>query len=174
MSQLPSDDRETTPTRSGERTEIMLESATMALYVTVVLLAALVVLKSGPEVSDLELAELVWGTTIGLALAHLFAFRISSRLIRGVSFDRHDLVVASAQLGGAAAVAALCTIPILLLPDGSADEAIRIMLGMLMGIGGYASGRTGGASHSRSLVLGVLAFAAGASVALLKNGLAHH
>ena len=152
----------------------MLEGATMALYVTVVLLAALVVLKGGTDVSDQELAELVWGTTVGLALAHLFAFRISSRLVRGVSFDRNDLAVAGAQLGGAAAVAALCTIPIIVLPEGSADDAIRIMLGLLMGIGGYASGRSGGASHFRSLLLGVAAFSAGVLVALVKNGLVQH
>ncbi|MFO7590132.1 MAG: hypothetical protein R6X23_04445 [Acidimicrobiia bacterium] len=46
-------------------------------------------------------------STIGLALAHFFAFRMSSRLVRGSSFHRHDLDLAVAQIGGAVSVALL-------------------------------------------------------------------
>ena len=123
----------------------------MALYVSVVLLAALVALRRSSDTSEADLIGLIWGTTLGLALAHFYAFRMSSRLVRGKSFDRHDMVSAFAQLGGASAVALLCTIPILVLPASSESGIIRLLLALLLGIAGYASGRTGSASRLRSL-----------------------
>ena len=74
----------------------------MALYVSIILLGALVTVGSGT--ANRELLSIIWGTTIGLALAHFFAFRIASRLHRGFAAHRGDLVIAYAQAGGAAAV----------------------------------------------------------------------
>lgn len=63
------------------------EALTMALYVAVCLLAASIAVGGGdghPE--EVNVIAAIWGITIGLALAHLFAFRVSARLgssIRG-------------------------------------------------------------------------------------------
>lgn len=59
---------------------------------------------------------LVWGVTIGLALAHIFAFRVSARLVAAGRVDPHDAGAVGAQLVGTAAVAVLATIPVFLLP----------------------------------------------------------
>ena len=59
---------------------------------------------------------LVWGVTIGLALAHIFAFRVSARLVAAGRVGPHDAGAVGAQLVGAAAVALLATIPVFLLP----------------------------------------------------------
>ncbi|MEB3970016.1 hypothetical protein OSH93_12875, partial [Mycobacterium ulcerans] len=65
--------------KSGEdAAELRKESYTMALYVAVCLLAALLAL---PEAARHHLIGLIWGITIGLAAAHFFAFKISARLI---------------------------------------------------------------------------------------------
>ena len=53
----------------------------MSLYVAIVLLAALMVVPDSSGHGDVQVLGLVWGTTIGLALAHLFAFRVSARLV---------------------------------------------------------------------------------------------
>ena len=53
----------------------------MALYVSIILLGAMVTV--GSSHTNRELLSLIWGTTIGLTLAHFFAFRIASRLHRG-------------------------------------------------------------------------------------------
>jgi hypothetical protein len=67
-----------TQANDERRVEIGLESSTMVLYVSVVLLAALVALDTSADIiSDTELLGLIWGTTLGLALAHYFAFRVS-------------------------------------------------------------------------------------------------
>ena len=156
-----------------DRVEISLEASTMALYVSVVLLATLVAIDT-EDTGDVELLALIWGTTLGLALAHFFVFRMSSRLVRGSTFHRRDLHLAFAQLGGAGAVAVLCTIPIALLPASSEIDVVRLLLGLLLAIAGYASGRTGGASRPRSLVTGILALVVGLTVALVKNALLGH
>jgi hypothetical protein len=159
--------------RDGGSVAAQLEFATMALYVSVVLLATLVAIDTS-ESSSAKILAIVWGTTIGLALAHFFAFRMSSRLVRGSSFHRHDFELAVAQIGGAVAVALLCSIPVVLLPMDSEVDAVRILLAMLLGIAGYASGRTGGASRPRSIVMGVFALVLGLTVALVKSLLLGH
>lgn len=166
---------ESASTEPGKATavEAQLESTTMGLYVSVVLLATLVAIDTS-ETSSAEILAIVWGTTIGLALAHFFAFRMSSRLVRGGSFHRHDLDLAVAQIGGALSVALLCTIPVVLLPTDSEVDAVRILLAMLLGIAGYASGRTNGASRPRSIVMGVFALVLGLTVALVKSLLLGH
>lgn len=163
-----------TDTRAQKQREAMLEASTMALYVSVVLLAALVALRDSTEASQTELLEVIWGTTLGLALAHFYAFRVSSRLIRGRPFDRGDLRTALAQLLGAAAVAALCTVPVVLLPAPAEDNVVRLWIGILLGVAGYTSGRAGGASRWRSLALGAAVLAVGIAVALVKNALGGH
>jgi hypothetical protein len=65
------------------RIEIGLESSTMVLYVSVVLLAALVAIDTSAAISDTEILGLIWGTTLGLALAHYFAFRVASQTCSG-------------------------------------------------------------------------------------------
>jgi hypothetical protein len=154
--------------------ELTLEASTMALYVSVVLLAALVALEDGVTTADREMLGLIWGTTIGLALAHYFAFRVASRLVRGTTFHKRDGEIALAQLTGAAIVAALCTVPVVLLPDSSKNDYVRFELAILLGIAGYAAGRTGGATRVRSLVTGLIVLVLGVGVAFVKNALIGH
>ena len=66
------------PRRQNEQRK---EGFTMALYVSVCLLAALTGLPDDADRHTLDVLGIVWGTTIGLALAHLFAFRLSARLV---------------------------------------------------------------------------------------------
>ena len=126
------------------RIELTLEISTMALYVSVVLFATLVALEDGATTGDGEILGLIWGTTIGLALAHYFAFRVASRLVRGTSFHTRDGEIALAQLTGAAMVSALCSIPVLLFPDSSKNDFVRFELAILLGITGYAAGQRRG------------------------------
>jgi hypothetical protein len=156
------------------RHELRLETSTMALYVSVVLLAALVALEDGATTADSDMLGLIWGTTIGLALAHYFAFRVASRLVRGTSFHKRDGEIALAQLGGAVIVSALCTIPVVIFPDSSKNDFVRFELAVLLGVAGYAAGRTGGATRMRSLATGVIVLVLGVGVAFVKNALVGH
>src|SRR5947208_14744179 len=76
--------------RSHERTEILREATVMVLYVSVVEIAELAALPedhfsngrvTGPVGG--ALLAIIWGTAIGLALAHWFAFRIAAPAFSG-------------------------------------------------------------------------------------------
>src|SRR4051794_32664425 len=85
--------------------EFRKEAYTMALYVAICLLAALVAAPhSGAEA---HVIEIVWGITVGLAAAHWFAFRLSARLVGAGKVGSQDAASAAAQLVGAVAVALL-------------------------------------------------------------------
>ncbi len=160
-------------TTAGDHVERRLEASTMALYVSIVLLAALTAWNDSRETSDLTALGLVWGTTLGLTIAHIFAFRVASRLFRG-DRDRDDVRIALAQFEGAIAVAALCSIPVMVFPPSSETDAIRLELALILGVAGYLTGRTGEASQLKSLALGALVLLAGLSIAVLKNVLSGH
>jgi hypothetical protein len=68
------------------------EGFTTALYVSVCLLAALAPVEDGHRA---RLLSLIWGTTIGLAAAHWFAFRLSARYVAGGRFHPHDAAAAT-------------------------------------------------------------------------------
>ena len=67
-----------------QREGLFREAAVMGLYVAIVLLAAVVALPdhggSGRVLEDDHppLLEIIWGSAIGLALAHWFAFRLTA------------------------------------------------------------------------------------------------
>ncbi len=143
----------------------------MALYVCVVLLAALeAVGKDGPTGQSLEL---VWGTTVGLAVAHVFAFAWASRLLdHGTA--RFRRAGAIAHLTGAVSIAVPVSIVILALPHSTQRDGARIAAAGLIGIVSYGETRWSGASRPRALGVAVLALAAGITAALIKNSIGSH
>ena len=103
--------------------ELRKEAWVMALYVAVCLLAALTALAEDSSDGHVRALGVIWGTTIGLALAHAFAFRVSARLVAQGHIRRGDAATVGAQLVGAAAVAVLATIPVLIWP-ASAEPSL--------------------------------------------------
>src|SRR3954452_4312009 len=89
--------------------ELRKEAATMALYVAICLLAALSIVTNAEVAHEHTVVKIIWGTTIGLALAHWFAFRLSARLVAAGAVRRTDAALAAAQFVGAAIVAVLAT-----------------------------------------------------------------
>jgi hypothetical protein len=72
------------------RTERRREANTMALYIGISLLAALTAL---PDSKPLHAHGLgvVWGITLGLALAHWFSFWVATRLVSAGKFAKEDV-----------------------------------------------------------------------------------
>jgi len=75
--------------------ELRKEAFTMALYVAICLLAALAAVTE--STAEDHVFEIVWGTTIGLALAHWLAFSVSARLVAAGQVRNHDAQAAEAQ-----------------------------------------------------------------------------
>jgi hypothetical protein len=152
--------------------EVRKEAYTMALYVSICLLAALTAVSHPTDEIDAFL--IVWGTTLGLAIAHWFAFRVSARLVGAGKVRRHDTDVATAQFAGALAVAVLATVPMLLFADSREFAVVRLTLAGFIGVIGFSVARAGGASRLRSSLYGASILIVAVLVASLKNFLAGH
>ena len=159
---------------SADDVELRKEASVMALYVAVCLLAALAALGEDAGHGHVRAFGLVWGTTIGLALAHAFAFRVSARLFAAGQLGRHDAEIVAAQLAGAASVAAVATVPIVLLGPTAEFDAVRATLSFIIGAAGYGVGRFSGASRLRSLISAIAVVLLAATIAVIKNVLSGH
>ena len=151
----------------------------MGLYVSLVLLAELAVLpvRTGrgefSGVSGSELLGVIWGTTLGLALAHWFAFRLAAKAFGAGGAGRVDFEVALAQLAGAAAVAVVASIPVLLLPDDVEQRSVHFVLALEVGVVGYLIARITGQRRWRALIFGLTALLLGLVVVAVKVVLTH-
>jgi hypothetical protein len=156
---------------------------TMVLYLSIVLLATLAALPTGTDSGDghgtsgvhgVQLLGLIWGTTLGLALAHWFAFRLTARAFSGGKVGEKDVLIGLAQLGGAALVAALCTIPVVFVGDDSEVQVTAFVPALIVGFAGYGIARAANRSRTQALIMGGIAIALGVAVAAVKNFLLGH
>jgi hypothetical protein len=164
-----------------ERMEIFREATVMVLYVSVVEIAELAAL---PEehfadghvtgATGAQLLALLWGTAIGLAIAHWFAFRFAAPAFRGDRVTSLDTRIGLAQVAGAIFVAAVSSLPVLFFSDVRAQEFTGDIPALLIGIVGYYIARATGKSRPAAAVYGVTALALGVLVALVKLKLAVH
>ena len=147
------------------------EASTMAFYVAVCLIAALVALDDDRRLATVGI---VWGTTIGLALAHLFAFRLAARLVGGGRIDTHEASLVVAQLTGAVVVAVIATIPVLIFPAPTDADATRLVLSGFIGLAAFATGRSYGAGTAKSAIFAGSVLLSATAIALVKNFLLGH
>jgi hypothetical protein len=158
--------------RHEQAAELRKEAYTMALYVAICLLAAFAAL---PETgAHAHAMPIIWGVTIGLALAHWFAFRVSARMVGAGRVRPHDVESAGAQLAGAAGVALLASVPVLLFPESVELELVELLLAGFIALIGFAVARGGGATRTRAMLYGLAVLVVAVAIALVKNALAGH
>lgn len=127
----------------------------MTLYVSIVLLATLTALPSGEEGAG-DHGEGVHG--VG----------------GGGNVSEQDVQVGLAQLAGAAFVAVLCTIPVVVVGDADEVQVTTFVPALLVGIAGYVVARVSGRTKTQSLILGGVVVVVGLTVASVKNFLVGH
>jgi hypothetical protein len=159
------------PSRALDVIELRKEALTMALYLAICLLAALVV--ASESTAEEHVFEIVWGTTVGLALAHWFAFRVSARMVAAGTIRRQDALLAMAQLLGAAADALLATVPVLIFPASVELDVVEFALACFIALVGYALARSAGARRRRSIAYGASLLVAAGIVVVVKVALSH-
>jgi hypothetical protein len=157
---------------ADEDVELRKEAFTMALYVAMCLLAAFAAVAE--STAEDHVFEIVWGTTVGLALAHWLAFGVSARLVAAGHVRRHDARAAVAQLLGAAAVALLATVPVIIFPASVELDVVEFVLAFFIAVVGYAVSRSSGATRIRSLVYGATLLIVAGFVVLVKIALTSH
>lgn len=162
------------------RHELRREFAVMVLYVSIVLLATLAALPAAygdaadaASAGDISLLAIVWGTAIGLALAHWFAFVVAAAGFRSGTLHRHDLELATAHVAAAALVALCTTIPIVITNDIPDVKAAAFAPAVFIGLAGYRVARSAGRSAGASVLAGVVGLVLGLAVAGVKAFLSH-
>lgn len=156
----------------GEYFEVARETSTMALYLSIVLLAELSAWPVEVGSSSIVISA-IWGTTIGLALAHWFAFSVSTRLLWGGHEHRLDRLAALGQLAAAVVIALLASLPFIFGSGEAAFTMAGAILAVLIGIAGVRIARAGGASMVRSIVFAVVVLLIASVVVGVKAALGH-
>jgi hypothetical protein len=78
------------------------------------------------------------------------------------------------RLVGAAAVALLATVPVVLLPGSPELEGVGLLLAAFIALVGYAVARGGGATRVRGMLYATSVLVVAVAIAELKNRLAGH
>ncbi len=145
-----------------------------ALYMALVLLAVLVAVPKDRLPPDADVAGLLVGSAIGLTLAHWLAFRLAAHLTEEGGFATESAVrEAGAQVGGGVAVAAIASLPFLLLDGEAALIGSLVMLAALPALTGMAIARLRGRSWLPTIVTGAIVLALAVVVVLVKTALGH-
>ena len=145
-----------------------------ALYVALVLLAALVALPRDRLPTDHAVVATLVGTALGLVLAHFVAFRFAAHFTAEAGRAEAPLIQeAGAGMAGGLLVALIAGVPYLLFDGDDALLGSLVALATLPAIVGAAIARLRGRSWMRSLVAAALALMVAMVVVYLKDFLGH-
>ena len=145
----------------------------MVLYVSIVLMGAIATVPAKDLDEDVEVAAVIWGSALGLALAHWFAFNASAHLFRGEGIRREDLREGIWEVFAALAVAVVATVPLLLFADTTGAAVSLIALAGVVTVVAYVASRHGGLSRTRALLRGGVTMVLAVIVAIVKIWLGH-
>jgi len=144
------------------------ESDLMGVYASITLLAALTAGADHSSQSQVGVLEVVWGTTVGLALAHWFALVLSAYLVRDPDLHHTPMEVFSSQLLVAAGICLAATVVVLLLPVDVERLGARLTAACFLGGLVVVEARVGGTALPKSLGYGVTALLCAVAVATAK------
>ena len=151
----------------AQRLELAREVTTMALYVSLSILAVLIALPIASYDNRVQAGLTVLATGVGLVLAHHLSFRMSSRLVNGGLLTPESIEALKAQALGGLPVAVLAALPVFVLGEEPGELVSELLLLGFVALVGYRSARfTSGVARS-VLYVGVIV-AAVAAVLVIK------
>jgi hypothetical protein len=154
--------------RTREVPTLRREADMMGFYVAIALIAALSTGSDGAEHSQLEVLAVVWGTTVGLSLAHWFAMTLAARVVHDPELRHSPLEMLSSQLVMVVGVALIATIVVAVLPEDLERLGVRLAAAIFIaGLVGFEA-RASGSPHRTAAAYGVIALGVGLSIATLK------
>jgi hypothetical protein len=144
------------------------EADMMGLYVSLTLLAVLLTGNDLDEHTKLDVLWIVWGTTIGLAVAHWFALVMSVRLVRDPHVHHSPMEMLLAQMVMSALLAMTATLVVVVLPERFDRLGARLTAAFFIGAIVYGESRFSGRSARRAAALGAFVLAIAMSIATFK------
>ena len=152
--------------------QIEREALTMVMYLAIVILA--VHLARGDDATASEDVALIWGTAVGLGLAHLFAYDLAAVFAQKSGITREELLSSLGMVAAVVATSVVAILPYLFI--GDTDDAATMSsaaLGGLIGLTAYSAARRVGANRSRALLMTFAAVGLAAAVVVVKFLLTH-
>jgi pimeloyl-ACP methyl ester carboxylesterase len=146
------------------------EVTTVAFYVSVTLAAELAVASS--DDSKAILVGALWGTAVGLALAHWYAQTITAAIARG-AFETNDAVEGLRELGAAVVVAFILSLPFVVFQTPTALVLSRWGVVIATSCIALALARAAGAGWGRAAIEAAVVFVIGVAVIETKAALSH-
>ena len=160
------------PEESEGKRELMREAVTMALYISLSLLAVLAALPQASTSESDSLWQTILLTAVALLLAHQVAFRVSTRLVNKGLLDASSVRLLGAQMAGGLVAAIAATLPVLVFgPD--AVRASELVLLIFVAATGYRAARSVPASRGRALMYVVFVVLAVVAVLFVKSLVGH-
>ncbi len=157
---------------SREAREWLREAVTMALYISLSLLAVLVALPKASTADSDDLWLTILLTAVALLLAHQLAFRISTRLVNKGLLDASGVKLLGAQLIGGLIAGVAATLPVLVFGP-QAVWASELVLLIFVAATGYRAARSVPASRGRALMYVVFVVLAVVAVLFVKSLVGH-
>jgi hypothetical protein len=155
------------------RRERLREGVTMALYISLSLLAVLLALPPALDPGTVARPALaIFLTSLGLMLAHALAFRLSTRLVHRGDLSAANLELLGAQLIGGLAVTVVAVVPVLLLGGPTGVRVAELLLLAFIAVVGYVAARSVPLSRPRALLYVALVVVLALAVLVVKR-LAH-
>jgi hypothetical protein len=145
------------------------EADMMAFYLATTLLVALSVAPDAAPPPVPELLLIVWGTTVGLAVAHWFALGLSAYLVDDPGLHHTPAEMLLSQVVMAVVLAVVASVAVLLAPATRAELLTgRVAVALFVGALVVVESRARGHRQVRALALGALALGLALAVATLK------
>jgi hypothetical protein len=145
-----------------------------ALYMALVLLAALVAFPVRQLPDDHVVVATLVGTALGLILAHWLAFRLAAHLTdEGGVWSGSAPQEAGAQIAGGVGVALLASLPFLVLDGAEALRVSLLLLAAMPALTGLAIARLRGRSWITSGIAAAVVFVLAVAVVEIKAAVGH-
>lgn len=140
----------------------------MGFYVAIALLAALTAGNDHTAHTQLDVLKVVWGTTIGLGLAHWFAITVSARLVRDPDMHHTPMELLLSQMAMGVILAVVATFIVMVLPDDLERLGARLAAALSIGVIVEIESLAGGSSTRTAIGRGALALVVAMLVATIK------
>lgn len=148
------------------------EADMMAFYLAITLLVALTVESDDAPPPVPELLLVIWGTTVGLAVAHWFALGLSAYLVEDPDLHHTPRQMLFSQVIMAVVLAVVASVAVLVAPSLQVELTEgRLAVGLFVGVLAVVEARARGHRLPRALGLGAVALGLAVGVTVLKLAL---
>ena len=154
--------------RTREDPGLRREADMMGFYIAIALIVALTATGSDHRFSLLELLEIIWGTTVGLALGHWFALTLSARLVHDPHLHHTPFEMLFSQVVMAVGVAVLASGVALVVPGDATRLGARLVAALFIGLLVLVESRSSGSTLRRALAYGLVALGLAFGIATVK------